>query len=92
MIRNGVDWEELDAADLCDVVYTMIIDDIMEYGAARVEAREIIDKRLKDNLMRMNARQGIKQEPEPFKLDPSLAAKMGIKLQTLAQSPQEVKP
>jgi hypothetical protein len=84
LLRTGVDWEDLDGVELCDVIYSMIIDDVCELGVARVEAREAIDKRLADNLMRANAQQGIKQEPEPFRLDPAMAAKLGIKLPTPA--------
>jgi hypothetical protein len=77
---QNVNWEDLDAAELCNVIYSMVIDDVCEQGVARVEAREAIDKRLADHLMRFNAQQGIKQEPEPFKLDPAFAAKLGIRL------------
>jgi hypothetical protein len=87
-----VDWEKLDAAELCDTAYSMLIDDVMEFGAARVEAREIIDKRLKDTMIRMNAKRGIKQEPEPFKLDPAMASRLGIKLPTPATTPQKATP
>jgi len=82
-----VRWERLDGEELCDVIYTMIIDDVCEMGVARVEAREAIDKRLADHLMRNNARRGIKQEPEPFKIDPAMMAKLGIKL-PMAQGKQ----
>jgi hypothetical protein len=85
-LRNGVKWHKLDGEQLCDVIYTMIIDDICEMGVARVEAREQIDKRLKDELIRYNAKHGVKQEPEPFKRDPALAARLGIKLPAPARS------
>jgi hypothetical protein len=75
-----VDWEDFDGEELCDVIYSMIIDDICEQGVARTEAREAIDKRLADHLMRYNAQRGVKQEPEPFRLDPAMAAKLGIRI------------
>jgi hypothetical protein len=84
LLCNNVDWEQLDAEQICDVAYTMIIDDIMELGSSRVEAREVIDKRLKDVVIRDNAQRGVKTEPEPFKLDASTAAQLGIRLPTPA--------
>lgn len=77
---NGVDWQVLDADDVCDMIYSLIIDDIMEMGAARSEAREVIDKRLKDHEVRAQVRQGIKPEPEPFVLDNAQMARMGIRI------------
>jgi hypothetical protein len=63
----------------------MIIDDLVEMGANRSEARDVVDKRLKDQLIRSQVKQGIKPEPEPFKIDAATAAKLGIKLPTPAK-------
>ena len=80
LLINGVDWQILDADDVADIIYSMIIDDIMEMGAARSEARETIDKRLEDHLVREQARKGIKPEAKPFVLDNAQMARMGIRI------------
>ncbi len=80
LLRNGVDWQELDATDVVDICYSFIIDDIMNMEVSRVEARETIDKRLEDAELRYKVAHGEKPEPKPFVLDDAAMARMGIKM------------
>ncbi len=80
LLRNGVDWQELDADDLVDVIYTMIIEDIMNMEVSRTEARETIDKRLEDAELRAKLAKGEKPEAKPFVLDQAAMSRMGIKI------------
>jgi hypothetical protein len=63
----------------------MIISDLMNFEISRVEAREIVDKRLSDMVQAEMIKRNIKVEPEPFKMSPAMMAQMGIKIHQSAK-------
>lgn len=76
MMMNGVDYMSLDAADMMDLLYSCIVDDVMRGDVSRNEVREQIEKQLASEVFQVNA-QRLKinpetpmPEPEPFKLTP----------------------
>jgi hypothetical protein len=80
LLRQGVDWEVFDAAQLVNVIYSFLVENLVTYETSRQEARETIEKRLADIVLRIDAGRGKKIEAEPFRLSPQMARSMGIRL------------
>jgi hypothetical protein len=80
LILAGVDPYDLDAAQLVNVCYSLLVTDISNLEVSRVEARETLDKRLAEAAMARNLKRGIKPQAEPFKLSPAMMAQMGIRI------------
>ncbi|HEX4503878.1 MAG TPA: hypothetical protein VH187_22355 [Scandinavium sp.] len=80
LLLSGLNPYKLDATQLVNVCYSMIISDLMNFEISRVEARETIDKRIKDMVQSEKIRRNIKVEPEPFHMSPAMMAQMGIKI------------
>ena len=77
-ILAGIELEKLDGAQMVNLCYTSIINDITNFETSRSEARKIIDERLDDLEIQYNLKKGVKPEPEPFVLSPAMMAQMGI--------------
>jgi hypothetical protein len=80
LLLTGQDPFHLEAAQLINVCYSMIVSDVMNIEITRTEARETINKRLDEIVQADMIRRNIKVEPEPFKLTPAMMAQMGIKI------------
>jgi len=78
LILAGVDWSELDGAELVNVIYTTMVNDITNIETPRGEARKILDERLDEVDRQYKLQKGIKPEPEPFVMSSSMIAQMGI--------------
>jgi hypothetical protein len=76
----SVKWYELDAAELVNLCYSMLLGDIISGEISRTEARTEFEKRLNDYKQTTEIKKGIKPEAEPFKLSPAMMSQMGVKV------------
>lgn len=81
----GINPEKIDATDLVDLCYSLLIEDLTNMETSRVEARQTVDKRIDEIVKAEMLKHNIMPEPEPFKLSAAMAVQMGIKIH---QKPQ----
>jgi predicted transcriptional regulator len=56
-----------------------LVDNLVTYEVSRQEARETLEKRLADAVIRIDAQRGKKIEAQPFVLSPQMARSLGIR-------------